>query len=100
MLVMPVKAMEVVSKRAGKGRRKAKCGIVEPSEVRVRTSGPGLPKVLNMDLNRGPVLPGSMNPNLNIGSGSCPNLVQNVREPDHGQSKSECPLLAHVHSVA
>jgi len=27
-----------------------------------------------------------MNPNLNIGSGSCPNLVQNVREPDHGQS--------------
>src|SRR5260221_973934 len=27
-------------------------------------------------------------PNLNIRSGSCPNLVQHVREPDHGQSRS------------
>ena len=39
-----------------------------------------------------------MNPNLNIGSGSCPNLVQNVRKPDHGQSKYnhifyECALV-------
>jgi len=41
------------------------------------------------------------NPNLNIGSGSCANLVQHVREPDHGQSRCEvnfsvsrCPLFS------
>ena len=38
----------------------------------------------------------NMNPNLNIGSGSCANLVQHVREPDHGQStKFHCKHCRH-----
>src|SRR5712691_7577925 len=38
----------------------------------------------------------NMDPNLNIGSGSCANLVQHVREPDHGQStKFYCKHCRH-----
>ena len=60
--------------------------VGETSKVQVWTSGPGSPKVLNPDLSWGPVLPRWMNPNPNIGSSSCANPVQKVREPDHGQS--------------
>jgi len=44
-----------------------------------------------------------MNLNLNIVSGSCPNLVQNVREPDHGQSTLHAFIFmlfeSHTHAT-
>jgi hypothetical protein len=68
-------------------------------EVRVRTPGSGSPKVVEPgpQLRFGPAR--DMNLNLNIGSGSCANLVQQVREPDHGQSTSEAPRMRKNRSL-
>ena len=59
-------------------------------QVRVRTSGPGPPNLLNPDpqVRFGPLR--WVNPNLNIGSGSGANPVHQVHEPDHGQSNLMC----------
>src|SRR6266849_3251492 len=65
------------------------CSLVE---VRVRTSGPGSSKALNLDPSKGSGSAICMNLDPNIGSGPCVNLVHGVHEPDHGQSTCAPPL--------